>query len=251
MERILLKLQYDGTNYSGFQIQKDKKSIQGEIQNALKTLFKQEIEIFGCSRTDAGVSAYEYYAHFDIETKIPANKICFALNEILPNDIKVLSSCKVSDNFHARFDVKNKTYVYSVYVSQHIMPLLDRYAVRIDKFPQSQLMQKASAKLIGTHDFSSFRTQDPSKKETNNVRKINFIKFQQKDNVINFFINGDGFLYNMVRIIVGTLIEVGYGKKSVQDIENLLISKDRTKAGKTMQAKGLKLYSVNLKSNNM
>lgn len=245
MKRILLKLQYDGTNYQGYQIQNnEKKTIQGEVQKALKDLFKKEISIFGCSRTDAGVSAYEYYAHFDIETQIAPNKICFALNTFLPNDIRAIETKEVDKNFNARFDVKSKTYVYSIYQSEHNLPLVDRYAVRLNKFPNTVLMQKASKKLLGTHDFAGFKNNDPSKQMMDTVRKINYIKFQMIDNVLNIYVNGDGFLYNMVRIIVGTLIEIGNNKKSIEIIDKILETKDRKYAGITMQSKGLRLYEI-------
>ena len=245
MKRILIKLQYDGTNYKGFQIQGNSSdTIQGEIEKALKKLFKKEVSIFGCSRTDSGVSAYEYYAHFDIETKIEPQKISYAINSFLPEDIRVLESKQVKDDFNARYNVKNKTYVYSLYASEHIMPLIDRYSVRLKKFPNTVLMQKASKKLIGTYDFGGFRSSDPSRENQNTVRKINSIKFQVIDNMLNIYINGDGFLYNMVRIIVGTLIEIGEGKKSIEVIDDILKTRDRSLAGVTMPAKGLRLYEV-------
>ena len=245
MKRILLKLQYDGINYQGFQVQnQEKPTIQGEVEKALKKLFKKDISIFGCSRTDAGVSAYEYYAHFDVDTTIEPQKISFAVNNFLPDDIKVTQSKEVSPDFNARYDVKSKTYVYSLYANEHVLPLYDRYAVRLNKFPNTVIMQKASKKLIGVHDFAGFKNNDPSKENQNTVRRINFIKFQVIDNQLNIYVNGDGFLYNMVRIIVGTLIEIGTNKKPPEVIDILFETLDRRKAGVTMPAKGLKLYEV-------
>ena len=246
MKRILIKLQYDGTNYQGYQKQNENKlTIQGEVEKALSKLLKEDISIFGCSRTDSGVSAYEYYAHFDTNTTIAPSKICFAVNTFLPLDIRVLESKEVEKDFNARYDVKNKTYMYSIYKSEHIMPLLDRYAVRLSKFPNTVLMQKASKKLLGTHDFAGLKNNDPSKENQNTVRKINYIKFQMVDNMLNIYINGDGFLYNMVRIIVGTLIEIGNGKKDPEILDEILTKKDRMLAGATMPSKGLKLYEIN------
>ena len=242
MNRIKIEFAYDGRNFSGFQTLKDKRTIQGTLEEALSKLLNEPIKIVGSGRTDAGVSALRQVAHFDTNSTIIATNICFAVNKLLPQDLQVYSSKKVSDNFHARFSAKSKTYKYMVYESQHINPVYQNFMYRSDKQLDVQKMIKASTFLIGKHNFKAFATFDKDVK--NFERIINKIEINKKGNIISFVINGNAFLYNMVRIIVGTLIDVGNGKIQPEDVKKILDSKDRRNAGKLVSANGLSLIDV-------
>lgn len=242
MKRYLLTVQYLGRNYQGFQRQKNEPTIQKCLEDAMFKVFQQEIEVFASGRTDAGVNAIAQTVHFDAETKIEDKRIPFALNQNLPDDVKV-TSCKVVPNdFHARFSVRKKTYEYKLYVSEHILPILDEHALQV-KFPLNiELMKKASKILEGEHDFKAFASSGNNTKDF--VRRIYEIKVSQKEREMTISVSGNGFLYNMVRIIVGTLIEVGQGKRTVENVKQLLLSKDRKNAGYLVPAKGLFLKEV-------
>lgn len=241
MRRFLVCCQFNGKNYNGFQKNENGKTIQGEIENALEKLFLNKIEITGCSRTDAGVSAEKYFFHFDAETKLPADRVCFKLNRFLPKDIQCFESQEVKDSFSAR-DCKKKTYQYSIYQSPHLLPLLNRDCVQVKENLNVNDMQEASKFLIGKHDFASFRSENADVKSS--TRTIFSINIKKSENVISFEISADGFLYNMVRILVGTLIDVGTGKIKVAEMSKILESKNRQQAGQTMPAKALRLVNV-------
>lgn len=244
--RIAIEIQYLGEKYVGWQKQKNGVSIQGEIEKAIQEAFGQKIEIFGSGRTDAGVNALNQVAHFDIEnTKIPADKLYLMINKFLPNDIRVKSSYQVSDNFHARYDVKKKTYRYMFYLSKEDCIFYSGRAVRLDKDYDIDKMLDASKVLIGKHDFTSFCKM--GKEEKNCEREIFDIKInetQSYEKELNFIISGSGFLHNMVRILVSTLISVGVGELTKTDVENILNSKNRNFAPKTLSGSGLYLYKV-------
>lgn len=243
MKRYFITIQYLGKNYFGFQVQPhEKNTIQGIIQDAMQKLFGVKTEIFASGRTDAGVSALSQTAHFDAETNIPPEKIPFALNELLPNDIKITSCKQVDDNFHARFDVKKKTYVYKTYFSPHMLPFFESDSLWLKKQPNIKLMNECAKLLLGKHNFKCFMSSGGQQKTFERI--IYYIDIKQSNNQITFEICGSGFLYNMVRIIVGTLLEVGYKKKTNQDVLNALNSQDRTMAGYLVSAKGLYLKEV-------
>ena len=228
MKRYLATVQYIGKNYSGYQRQDNGTSIQQVIEESLESVFKQKVEVFASGRTDAGVNAYAQTIHFDADITIPAKKIPLAVNIVLPDDIKFLSCKEVSSDFNARFDVKKKTYEYSMYVSNVMLPTKE-YSYWLKKMPDIEKM-KACAKIIcGKHDFRAFMSTGSQAKTFE--RTVYSIKIKQKKNEIIIDITGNGFLYNMVRIIVGTLIEVGYGKKTIDDVKNALNSKKRKYAG--------------------
>lgn len=242
MKRYLATIQYLGKNYSGFQKQQNGLAIQQVIEEALFKLFGKSTEIFASGRTDAGVNAYAQTIHFDAETTIPANKIPLAVNILLPEDIKFLDCKVVDDNFNARFDVKKKTYEYHIYVSNVELPTKNQTSYWLKTNPNIEKM-KASAKiLLGEHNFKAFMSAGAQQKTF--VRKIYSIKIVQKKQDIVITVCGNGFLYNMVRIIVGTLLEVGYGKKTVQDVQFALESESRKNAGYLVPAKALFLKSV-------
>lgn len=242
MKKYLITVQYLGTKYCGFQKQDNGLAIQEVIETALKKVLNQNIEIFASGRTDAGVHALAQTAHFEAETTIPANKIPFAVNKYLPEDIKIIACKEVSKNFHARFDVKKKTYQYNCYVSNIALPIFEQTNYQLVKKPDINEMNKLAKQLEGTHNFKAFMSAGGQAKTFE--RTIYAIKIKQSKNQIIFEVTGNGFLYNMVRIIVGSLLEVGYGKKQVSDIVLAMQNEDRTKTGYLVPAKGLFLKSV-------
>lgn len=242
MKRYKIIIEYKGTNYAGWQIQKNGVTVQGVMQDALIKLFGREIELTSSGRTDAGVHALNQVAHFDADTLIPADKIPFALNTLLPMDISV-KSCEITDNsFHARYGAKSKTYVYKMYYSPFRSPLLSDTCHWIVKRPDIEIMKKCAELLIGEHDFKFFRAAGSNVKNT--VRRIYSIEIEEKDNLISIAVRGNGFLYNMVRILAGTLLYAGMGKLTIQDLQSIMEKGDRKRAGKTLPANGLCLLKV-------
>lgn len=245
MKNIKITIQYLGKNYFGMQIQPNKPTIQGEVEKALKELFKTDIKLFYAGRTDAMVNAYNMVCNFFVETDIPANKIALALNYLLPNDIKVLKSEEENENFNARFSAKEKTYVYKFYSNFCELPLFPN-EVCIKQNIDLVKMKKCAKFMLGKHDFTSFTNSECDKEDK--IREVKKIKIKRTkiDEVFHYqvFITGTGFLYNMVRIMVGTLIT--FNKKEYQPkiIKEIISSKDRTKAGKTMPPEGLTLVKV-------
>ena len=241
--RYILKFSYAGANYSGYQRQKNKKTIQEEIEKVFLQIFKTEVPIVASGRTDAGVSAIEQVAHFDVTELIDTKRICGYANSLLPDDIRINAIEKVEENFHARYSAKRKTYEYLFYVGQSRIPVYDNIASHINYNVDINLMQEACQFFMGEHDFSSFcasNTDVKDKKRTIYDMNISCIS----DNLYRLSITGSGFLYNMVRIIMGTLSEVGIGKIVPSDIKSIILSQDRAKSGKTAEAKGLYLKKV-------
>lgn len=244
MKRIKLLIQYNGTNYSGWQKQKNGNSIQSEIESAIRKGLGDETEVFASGRTDAGVHAKAQVAHFDTNTQIDGKKIYKILNRYLCEDIKILDSEEVDSSFHARFSVKRKTYEYKFYASEVVMPLLEFNHTKISSKFDFKKAKSVLKYFVGTHDFRSFCSTNTN--TTSTVRTIYKISLSKsKDENIYFLrITGNGFLYNMVRIIAGTIVEVGLGSIKKEDIKTIFEKNDRTLAGKTMPAKGLTLLKV-------
>ena len=243
MERYKLVIAYNGKNFSGFQIQPEKITIQGEIERVLEFLLKEKIRIYGSGRTDAGVSALAQVAHFDFDGKINEKKIQDGLNALLPEGIMIVSLSRGDDSFDARFSAKKKTYRYHFYVSKYTHPLFDEFALRINDYADIELMKEACKFVVGTHDFESFVSKKSGK--TDFVRTIYNADIVELENGIYAFeITGNGFLYNMVRIIFGTIVSAGYKKIKPSDIKNIIDGKKRALAGRTMPAKALLLKSV-------
>ena len=250
---VLLTISYLGTNYAGWQIQKNANTVQAELEKAFFKIFNEKIEVVGSGRTDAGVHAKNAKAnailplcfvkkHFFKENKFNFSTLQNSLNQLLPEDIKILSIKKVNLNFNARFNAKQKTYEYKIQCGGILSPFNCFNTVLINQKLDIKKMQKASKFLLGEHDFSAFCS---AKTEIENkVRTIFDIKIKQNKNIITFEITGNGFLYNMVRIIVGTLVDVGSGKIFPEDVKKILESQDRTNASKTLPAKGLTLKNV-------
>ncbi|MGL5260530.1 MAG: tRNA pseudouridine(38-40) synthase TruA [Lachnospiraceae bacterium] len=239
--RILLEVSYDGTNYHGWQIQKNAISIEEVLNKELSTLLKEEIEVIGASRTDAGVHAKCNIAVFDTCTNIPANKIANAINHCLPEDIRIQNSYDVKADFHPRRTPTKKTYEYRVNIGAFEDPTKRLYT-HFTYLPLNiESMREAASYIIGEHDFESFSVA--KKQVASTVRTIFEIDIREQENEIIFTIRGNGFLHNMVRIIVGTLLVIGAGRKKPEDMITILEAKRRTAAGPTAPAKGLCLKS--------
>ncbi len=243
MERIKLIVQYDGTNFCGWQLQPEKRTVQGEIEKVLAFLLKEDVRLYASGRTDAGVSAYAQVCHFDTEKTVNTNKMCDSLNALLPEDVAVLSCEKVGEEFDSRFSVKRKTYEYKFYVSKYELPLFEKVALRVNHYADISLMNEACKYLVGTHDFGSFVSAKSGK--TDFVRTIYDAKIISKDDgTFALEITGNGFLYNMVRIIFGTLLKVAYKKIKPEDMKQIIDGKSRSLAGKTVSAHALFMKKV-------
>ncbi|MCK1997704.1 tRNA pseudouridine(38-40) synthase TruA [Psychrobacillus psychrodurans] len=244
--RLRAIISYDGSQFSGYQVQPGKRTVQLEIERVLETIHKGAVvKIVASGRTDAGVHATGQVIHFDSPLTFPLDRWCTALNVQLPGDIRILSVEQVSDDFHARYHAIGKTYRYIWSLSEIHSPFERDFSVHADRYkPDIASMQEAAQHLLGTHDFSSFCA---AKTNVNDfVRTIYSINFEMKKETqqLHMVISGSGFLYNMVRIIAGTLWEVGIRKKSVESLSEILLSCSRKEAGKTAPAHGLYLEKV-------
>ncbi|MGD9568882.1 MAG: tRNA pseudouridine(38-40) synthase TruA [Sedimentibacter sp.] len=236
-------IQYDGTRYKGWQKQTEKvNTIQGTLENILNKILKEDIQLVGCGRTDTGVHALNYTANFHTNSNMLIDDMGKYICENLPDDIALLSIKNASERFHARYNILSKTYMYRINNSG-VKNIFDRrYIHYIGEKLDLEKMRNCSQILIGTHDFQSFTTLKSKTKST--VRTINYINIEENDNVIEIEVNGNGFLWNMVRIILGTLIEAGKGKLTISDIGNILNAKTRAEAGPMVPAKALFLKDV-------
>ena len=242
MKRVKLIVAYDGTNYCGWQIQPNGITIEQVLNENLSKLLGEEITVTGASRTDSGVHSMGNVAIFDTETRMPADKISFALNQRLPADIVVQDSCEVPPDWHPRYQVSRKTYEYRILNRTFRMPnrRLDTYfyhhKLDVDK------MKQAASYLVGEHDFKSFCTTRTQAEDT--IRTIYSLSVTKQDDMITIRISGSGFLYNMVRIIAGTLMKVGMGVYPPEHVVTILEARDRRQAGQTAAAHGLTLVSM-------
>lgn len=243
MNNIMLNLSFDGTNYHGFQRQKNGITIQEALETALSKLYKENIVITGCSRTDSGVHALSYACNFKTEKTIPPEKLPLAVNSLLNVDIRVHGAKLVSDDFNSCFCAVRKTYNYFVHNSRIGDPFLSRYSLQIPQKLNTKNMQDAAKAFIGEHDFKAFCAAGSTAKTTNRTI-YDFSVTEKENNLIVFSVTGNGFLYNMVRIMVGTLIEVGNGKFAPEDISLILSSRNRTMAGYTVAPQGLFLSEI-------
>lgn len=242
MKNFKITIQYDGTRYNGWQRQGNtKNTIQERFENVLSKMCDSKVEIFASGRTDAGVHAESQTANFKCETKMSCEEILEYLNKYLPEDVVVTSINEVEDRFHSRLNAVSKTYEYQICLKKPDV-FIRKYVFATDEKPDVKKMIDASKIFIGEHDFLGFSSLGKSRKST--VRTINFIHITQNDDIIKIRINANGFLYNMVRIIVGTLLEIGTGKKDESVIKEVFYDKRRENAGKTLPACGLKLIEV-------
>lgn len=248
MKRILLVVAYDGTNYHGWQLQPNVVTIESVLNDALSTLFGGDIKVIGASRTDTGVHSLGNIAVFDTDTHMPADKVAYALNQRLPDDIRIQSSKEVDLDFHPRHQDSRKTYEYKILNCEFPLPTERLYSYFTYVPLDIGLMQKAACYLIGEHDFKSFCSVNTTAETT--VRTIYDISVTKNGDIVSIRVTGSGFLYNMVRIIAGTLMEIGKGKILPEDIIEILNSLDRTKAGFTAPAHGLTLYKYEFMEKN-
>lgn len=240
--RILLRVAYDGTNYSGWQIQPNAITVEEVLNKALEDLFKQNIEITGASRTDAGVHAYGNVAVFDADTRMPAEKISYALNQRLPEDVRVVQSHQVADDFHPRHADCIKTYEYKIWNDRFENPMMRLYSHFYHGELDVDKMNDACRYFIGEHDFTSFCSVGSQVKSK--VRTIHSLEVTRQDKLVTIRVTGNGFLYNMVRIIAGTLLKVGQGVIEPAKIRTIIEAKDRESAGPTAPARGLALVEI-------
>ena len=240
--RVLLRVEYKGTDYCGWQRQKNGLSVQAVLANAVRETTGESSVMHGSGRTDAGVHAMGQAVHFDTHTNIPIDKLPIAINAHLPDSIRVLSACEVDPTFNARFDALSKTYVYKVYCAAVSSPLREGLFAFVHKRPDIEKMRRAANYILGEHDFKVFQASGGHVKTT--VRTISALEIREDGDEITFEVTGNGFLYNMVRIMVGTLYYVGIGKIDAEKIPEILASGKRDCAGKTMPAEGLYLKEV-------
>jgi tRNA pseudouridine38-40 synthase len=244
MSNFKLEIEYDGTNYCGWQAQKSRrfKSIQEVIEKTLQKILREKVKLIASGRTDAGVHALAQVANFKTRTEIRPEKLMRGLNAILPDDISILSVKEAHPDFHSRFQALSKVYRYTV-LNRKAPAALKRNTLLFYSYPLDiRLMQKEAKVLLGRHNFRSF--QASGSKERNPVRTIKKLKILKDKDLIVFEIEADGFLYNMVRNIVGTLIEIGRGRFPAGSLRKILLAKDRRSAGPTLPAKGLSLVKV-------
>ena len=245
--RVKMVVAYDGTNYCGWQIQPNGVTIEQKLNEALTDLLQEPIKVTGASRTDAGVHSLGNVCIFDTNTRMPAEKISYALNTRLPEDIVVQDSCQVPESFHPRFSKSRKTYEYRILTQKFRTPTrrLDTHFYYYDL--DVEAMQRAAAYLVGEHDFKSFASTG-GQAETS-IRTIYSLDVEKRDSIITIRVKGNGFLYNMVRIIAGTLIKVGAGEILPEEIPAILEAKDRSAAGPTAPAKGLTMIGLEYEEN--
>ena len=248
--KILLTLSYVGTSYCGYQLQPDKPTVAAELNKATEKAFGFKCNVTGCSRTDSGVHALGYRATIepcdaDNNITVPLERIPVAINCHLPQDISILGAMNVDDDFHPRYDVVKKEYIYKIHASEIRNPFLNGRVMELGKDISTldiDAMKAAAGEFIGEYNFDAFMAT--GSKITDTCRHIFESEIEVFDNIIQYRVCADGFLYNMVRIIVGTLIDVGKGKISPCDIKKIILSRDRKNAGATAKADGLYLNKV-------
>lgn len=239
LKRVRLTIAYDGTNYHGWQIQPEAVTIESKLNECLRDLLKEEVQVIGASRTDSGVHALGNIAVFDTKTRMPAEKISYALNQRLPEDIRIQKSEEVPLEWHPRRCSSRKTYEYRIYRGEFPMPVNRLYALFTYHKLDVKAMRAAAVFLEGEHDFKSFCQTGAQVEST--VRTIYSVEISEQGRELIIKVCGNGFLYNMVRIIVGTLLEVGQGKRAPEDIPKILKQQNRSAAGPTAPAHGLML----------
>lgn len=243
MKNYKFTVSYDGTRFYGWEHQPTTDmTIQGKLENVLTLMTEQPVEVIGAGRTDAGVHAKAMICNAHMETSKSENEIRDYMNEYLPDDICVLEVRIASDRFHSRYNAIGKTYCYTCYSGATKPVFRRKYVYTLSETPNIEAMKKAASYLVGTHDFASFCSNPRMKKST--VRKVDKIEITRAGEYINFTYHGTGFLQHMVRILTGTLLEVGMGKRTPESIPDLIEAKDRKLAGFTAPAKGLCMIQV-------
>ncbi|WP_371824272.1 tRNA pseudouridine(38-40) synthase TruA [Lutibacter sp. A64] len=244
--RYFIEIAYKGTNYHGWQYQPNAVTIQESINKALSLIFKRTIDVVGAGRTDAGVHAEQLYAHLDLEEDFDIDKTKYKLNSLLSKDIAILNIFKVTNNAHARFDAESRSYQYRIYFGKNPFLMNTTWQI-INKKLNVDLMNEAAKILLTYTDFQCFSRSNTDVRTYNCA--VNKAIWVQKNKSLIFYISADRFLRNMVRAIVGTLIEVGTGKTTLEEFKKIIESKDRRNAGPSAPAKGLFLTEVNYPKN--
>lgn len=243
MRNLLLTISYDGSNYHGWQIQNNAITVQEVFQKAVEKVFCEKLDIKGCSRTDSGVHANMYCLSLKTDMNINNESVVRALNTYLPKDIAVNSCEEMDDDFHARYNVKTKEYIYKLYNGKIRNPFLEKYAFQYRYPIDVDYLNKEAKAFVGTYDYSGFCSAHSGVEDT--VRTVKDFKVWREDDMVYFKVEADGFLYNMVRIMVGTLLFVSEGKIKEGELKDVILSKNRKRAGKTAPAQGLYLNKVN------
>lgn len=243
MRNLMLTICFDGTNYHGWQVQQNAVTVQQVLQDALEKILGSRPDVKGCSRTDAFVHALKYCVSFHTEKTIPCERLAGALNHFLPDDIAVTSCREVPENFHARYSCTGKEYVYRIWNSRTREPFLRNYTLHYWYPLNLQRLNNAAVEFVGTHDFTSFCAAD-SRKSSNMARTVTKANWNREGEEIRFSIAADGFLYHMVRIMVGTMLWVAQGKLKPEEVADIINAKDRSAAGPTAPPQGLFLTKV-------
>ena len=242
MRNIKLTIEYDGKEFNGWQKQPNKLNIQGEIERSIKDITGEDVDLIASGRTDAGVHALGQVANFKTDSNIPVEKIPIALNTKLKRSIRILAAEEVDERFHSRYNCKKKTYKYVINNSANGTAIYRNLEYNFSQELNVDKMNEAVKYFIGEHDFKGFKASGTSSKSS--VRTIYDAKVYKNGDRVNIELTGNGFLYNMVRIISGTLIDVGIGKILPEEVPDIINSKERTKAGKTLPPNGLYLIKV-------
>ena len=244
MRNLKVKMSYNGAAYHGYQVQNNANSIQQTVEDAIKTLIGEKTVINGCSRTDTGVHAKEFVFNFKTENNIPCSGFIKGMNGLLPTDIAILSCEEADDSFHARFDSKGKEYLYRINCADVRDVFAENLALHYPYRLDIEKMRDAAKLMCGTHDFAAFCKAEAKEHLASTVRTVYSIDIKETNEYVEVYVCGDGFLHNMVRIIVGTLIYISEGKRTNKDITYALETGDREAAGKTVAPCGLYLNKV-------
>ncbi|MCM1115597.1 MAG: tRNA pseudouridine(38-40) synthase TruA [Clostridium sp.] len=243
MRKLLITIKYDGTNYHGWQVQKNALSVQEVFQNAVEKVFLSRLDVRGCSRTDSGVHANMYCLTLDTDMDISDYGVIMALNSHLPKDIAVIDCNVVNADFHPRYSCKSKEYVYKLYNGRIRNPFAANYALHYNRNIDADYLNQEAQAFVGTYDYAGFCSANSDVEDT--VRTVTAFKVWREGDYVFFKVEADGFLYNMVRIMVGTLLFVSEGKIKSGELREVILSKDRKRAGKTAAPQGLYLNKVN------
>ncbi len=242
MRRLLVTIRYDGSAYHGYQVQSNALTVQEVFQNAVQKVFGKRLDVKGCSRTDSGVHANMYCISFDTNMNISNENVILALNTYLPEDVAVYDCKEVDMDFHPRYNCKSKEYIYKIYNGKYRNPFYAKYALWYRWNIDAEYLNNEAQAFVGKYDYSGFCSIKSDVEDT--VREIYYCKVWREDDFVYFKVCGDGFLYNMVRIMVGTLLFVSEGKIKSGELKSIILSKDRKKAGKTAPPQGLYLNNV-------
>lgn len=239
---LLLRLSYDGTSYHGWQVQHNAVTVQSVLQDALFPILGGIHELKGCSRTDSGVHAQEYFVSVQTDARIPCDRLVPALNAALPRDIAVHHCREVPSDFHARYSCSGKEYVYRIWNHPVRNPFWDRYVLQYPRPLDVDLLNRCAQSYVGTHDFSAFCSAGGKKLDP--VRTVSRFSVEREGDMVCMYAAADGFLYNMVRIMVGTMLHVAQGRIAPEDLPRIIAERDRSKAGPTAPPQGLTLHRV-------